>query len=382
MNAEIEAYLKSCFFSSDDELRFDEITGGNINHIYRVRSKLTGKTLILKQARREAVISREMKLEVCRGRREAGYIKLCGSFLPGSLPELYGYNRRLRLLVMQDMSPGYEMLRSALLAGRSFDFLPSFLADFVAATTVGTSDFALEPKKKKALVKSFTNPDLCALTERLVFTEPFVGSPENSVSAENESFCRERILSNKTLRAAAAGLKYDFMNKPQALIHGDLHFGSIFVSDSGAVVFDPEFCFFGPIGFDSGNVFAHFVMEYIYASVSGNKKLAEEMRRGAGEFISAFEERLSAMLAEQRTDAVLCSPDFTKRFVASVISDTAGFAGVECLRRTVGIAKIPEFGMLCPSARSEMERRVIEAGISLIEAYGTSAPAADVLKAL
>nr|MCR5041307.1 hypothetical protein [Clostridia bacterium] len=58
-------------------------------------------------------------------------------------------------------------------------------------------------------------------------------------------------------------------------------------------------------------------------------------------------------------------------FVASVISDTAGFAGVECLRRTVGIAKIPEFGLLGGTERARAERIIIETGIFLIEKAGS-----------
>ena len=51
------------------------------------------------------------------------------------------------------------------------------------------------------------------------------------------------------------------MNAPQALIHGDLHFGSVFAKPDGVVVFDPEFCFFGPVGYDLGNLIAHFLLE-------------------------------------------------------------------------------------------------------------------------
>lgn len=44
------------------------------------------------------------------------------------------------------------------------------------------------------------------------------------------------------------------MNHAQALVHGDLHSGSIFVNEEGLKVIDPEFAYYGPIGYDIGNV--------------------------------------------------------------------------------------------------------------------------------
>ena len=46
------------------------------------------------------------------------------------------------------------------------------------------------------------------------------------------------------------------MGSPEALIHGDLHTGSIMVTESETRVIDPEFAFYGPMGFDVGAVSA------------------------------------------------------------------------------------------------------------------------------
>lgn len=47
--------------------------------------------------------------------------------------------------------------------------------------------------------------------------------------------------------------KYKFMTEAQALLHGDLHSGSIMVTDTDTKVIDPEFGFMGPMAFDIGN---------------------------------------------------------------------------------------------------------------------------------
>ena len=41
----------------------------------------------------------------------------------------------------------------------------------------------------------------------------------------------------------------------KSLIHGDLHTGSIFINEESTKVFDPEFCFYGPMGYVKGNCF-------------------------------------------------------------------------------------------------------------------------------
>ena len=46
------------------------------------------------------------------------------------------------------------------------------------------------------------------------------------------------------------------MTHAQALIHGDLHTGSIFIKEDSTKVIDAEFAFYGPIGYDVGNVIA------------------------------------------------------------------------------------------------------------------------------
>jgi 5-methylthioribose kinase len=53
---------------------------------------------------------------------------------------------------------------------------------------------------------------------------------------------------------AISRLKLKFMGSPEALIHGDLHTGSIMVTQSETLVIDPEFAFYGPMGFDIGAV--------------------------------------------------------------------------------------------------------------------------------
>ena len=98
------------------------------------------------------------------------------------------------------------------------------------------TDLVISRADKKENVKKFTNPELCDITEGL------------------ENFVRENLYEDKVLHTEVLKLKDRFQNYSQSLIHGDLHSGSIFVNENGIKVIDPEFSFYGPIGYDVGNV--------------------------------------------------------------------------------------------------------------------------------
>ena len=56
--------------------------------------------------------------------------------------------------------------------------------------------------------------------------------------------------------------KYQFMTSMQALVHGDLHTGSIMLTPTDTRVIDPEFALVGPIGFDVGAVIGNLFLAY------------------------------------------------------------------------------------------------------------------------
>ena len=363
-----EAYLKQSIFPASSELVFEEISEGNINHIYRATDLSSKRSVILKHAERVSRISPDIQLCEDRGRREAAYFNYFASVVPDALPQLFAYDDALHLIVMQDMKDA-PVLRKLMLAGKPVDALGQKLGAFAAETTAATTDFCL-PHEKKQMQQAFFNPELCALTEDLVFTAPFVGAKDNSVCAENETYLETQIYQNTALRTQAAALKFRFMNAPQALIHGDLHFGSVFIADGNPVIFDPEFCFFGPIGFDLGNLLAHFLMERIFAALCfepQNGEFSAWLKRETQELLQTFETRLLSVLQKTCHDPVLKNEQFLKTFVASVFSDTAGYAGAECLRRTIGIAKIPEFDRLPHEKRVQMEKEIMKTGVLLME---------------
>lgn len=105
-------------------------------------------------------------------------------------------------------------------------------------------------------MKQFTNPDLCDITEKLVFTDPFFDSETNDFEEELREFA-EALWADLEVQARAAELKRIFLTSAETLVHGDLHTGSIFANETETKIIDPEFAFYGPFGFDIGHFIAN-----------------------------------------------------------------------------------------------------------------------------
>ncbi|STV43952.1 5-methylthioribose kinase [Klebsiella pneumoniae] len=59
-----------------------------------------------------------------------------------------------------------------------------------------------------------------------------------------------------------AALKHRFFAHAEALLHGDIHSGSIFVAEGSLKAIDAEFGYFGPIGFDIGTAIGNLLLNY------------------------------------------------------------------------------------------------------------------------
>ena len=74
------------------------------------------------------------------------------------------------------------------------------------------------------------------------------------------------LRADRDLKVEAQQLKHMFAANAETLVHGDLHSGSIMVTDDDTRVIDPEFAFYGPMAFDVGMLLANFWMAYLLAA--------------------------------------------------------------------------------------------------------------------
>src|SRR5690606_36832973 len=125
------------------------------------------------------------------------------------------------------------------------------LGEYLAQTLFHTSDFYLHPHEKKAQVARFINPEMCEITEDLFFNDPYQIHERNNYPLGLEADVAA-LRDDPQLTLAVAALKHQFFSHAEALLHGDIHSGTIFVADGSLKANDAEFGFFGPIGFDIG----------------------------------------------------------------------------------------------------------------------------------
>ena len=373
------------FFASGEETVCEEIGDGNINYVFRIRSPESGRSLVVKQADR-LLRSSGRPLDQNRSRLEAAILKLEGELAAGFVPQVYRYDEVMAATVMEDVS-AYRNLRKELMAGRVYPHLGKNLAAFLADTLLPTTDLVLDAEEKKRRVQFFVNPELCKITEDLVLTEPYYDYKDrNILFPGNEAFVEEHLYRDENLHAEIAALRLNFMNNAQALLHGDLHTGSVLANEAGIKVLDPEFAFYGPIGYDIGNVIGNLFFAWAYQAFSvpesgtamreeapeapdaGNAETILALKNCITEVYDQTFSRLAARYDELVTLPLYRVPAFREQWLYSVKADAAGYAGTEMIRRTVGDSKVAEITFVTePERRIPMERSLIRMGIALIK---------------
>jgi len=271
---EVSDYVqeKLSYFDADARLECKEIGDGNLNYVFRVKDPASGKSIIVKQAGEALRISAEMHVSTDRGRIEAKILGIQDSYAPGLVPKVYLYDATMCAMVMEDMI-GHTMMRTGLLKHETYPKFADHVTTFMVHSLLRTTDVVMGHKEKKELVKSFINPDLCEISEDLVYSEPFIDyNHRNNVFPPNADFVKKELYEDQALHLEAAKLKFEFMNNAQSLIHGDLHTGSVFINKEHTYIFDPEFAFFGPMGYDIGNVIANM----FFAWCNGDATIEDE----------------------------------------------------------------------------------------------------------
>ncbi|RXJ04168.1 S-methyl-5-thioribose kinase [Anaerobacillus alkaliphilus] len=341
-------YVKTrlSFFPDDAELTCKEIGDGNLNYVFRIIDTKTGKSLIVKQAGPVARISDEFKLSPDRNRIESEILSLQHKLAPGFVPMMFHYDPIMNCCAMEDLSD-HEIMRTALLQYKKFPLFADHITTFLVNTLLLTSDVVMDHKEKKELVKQFINPELCEITEDLVFTEPFIDHPRNDVFEATKEFIQENIWGDPELALETAKLKLEFMTNAQSLLHGDLHTGSIFIKEDSTKIIDPEFAFYGPIGYDVGNVIANLIFAYVHAraTIDDEAKKVDYMsylEDTIVDTIDLYKDKFMVAWDEKALDPVASYPGFKEYYIGKVLDNTAAVTGLELCRRIIGIAHVKD----------------------------------------
>jgi 5-methylthioribose kinase len=373
------------YFDNDSELACSEIGDGNLNYVFRVVDLKSSKSLIIKQAGPCARIAEDIKVSPDRNRIESEVLQLQYKLAEALVPEVFDYDPIMNCCIMEDLSD-HMIMRKELMAHKKFPLFAEHITTFMVRTLLLTSDVVLDHKVKKELVKNYINPELCEITEELVFTEPFFDCPRNNVFEATREFAERELWNDERLLLETAKLKFEFMTNAQSLVHGDLHTGSIFVKADSTKVIDPEFAFYGPAGFDVGNVVANLIFAYENAEATIDDSYEKEdyknwLEETIVQVIELFKSKFRAAWDNAVTERTSKYKGFKEYYLDSILRDTAATAGCELCRRILGLANVKDITSienLEKRARAEkiclavgkrfiMERESIKTGRLFIE---------------
>ena len=226
-----------------------EVGDGNLNLVFIVKGAAGG--VAVKQALPYVrLVGESWPLPLSRSHYEYLALTHQARLAPGLVPDVLHHNEGLALVVMELIEP-HIIMRKGLIAGTLYPCFVGDIATFLARTLFFSSDLALPAARKKEGIAAFAgNHALCKITEDLIFTDPYRVAEQNRWTQPWLDATAAAFREDLDLHAAISRLKLKFLNAPEALIHGDLHTGSIMVTENSTVVIDPEFAFYGPMGFD------------------------------------------------------------------------------------------------------------------------------------
>ncbi len=338
--------------------RVREVGDGNLNLVFIVESETGG--VIVKQALPYVrLVGESWPLPLKRSFFEYHALIRQEKRSPGQVPEVFHFDEAQALIVMEFLSP-HVILRRALIDGRELPKIADDLAVFMARTLFRGSDLAMPTRERKADLALFAdNVELCDITENLVFSDPYFDAEMNSHTSPELDGMVAQLRADRDLKVTAQRMKHLFAAKAETLLHGDLHSGSIMVTDGETRIIDPEFAFYGPMAFDVGMLFANFWMAYFAQEGHEENGSRDSMRAYLLDVLercwsgfrvefsrlwrterdgilyqkSLFEAQGDTLGSEQALDAVL----------HEMWVDLLGFAGIEIHRRILGLAHNADF---------------------------------------
>ena len=324
----------------------EPITEGNVNLLFRVKNPATGRSLVVKQALGYAWRYPDFKMPKDRLKIEHEVLSLAARYAPEQVPEVYFFDPEDAVLVMEDLGRLEEM-RAALRRGVRFPKAAEHLGRYMARTLFYTSDLFMPSEEKKQKAAEMVNPVLRKVQEDLVFTQPYIPHPNNRYTKPLEPLVQE-IYADDDLRAEVLELKERYMTQAQALIHNDLHTGSILAGPDETKVVDPEFAFFGPIGHDLGTYLGNLALAY--AAYEAHAPSEEEKATFRDWLLASFEETWRVFerefLAAWEKDGQKGewpSATYQARYLKRLLQDAAGFGAAEMFRRLIGMAHVSDF---------------------------------------
>ncbi len=315
----ISAYLQErAWIGSDEKLtRIEKAGEGNMNLALRV---FTGRrTFIIKQSRPWVEKYPHIAAPWDRVIREARFYELIKDFpeVAGAMPALIGIDPLSRVMACEDLGEAgdfTDIYGDKNLSVGEIDSLAAWLS-------------ALHRLNFELNIRSgLTNRDMRLLNHEHIFHFPL--ERENGLDLDTITSglraAADKLIDDTAYVAKARDLGKFYLADGPTLLHGDYFPGSWLRTDSGLRIIDPEFCFFGGAEFDAGVILAHL-------------HLSNQSIQSIERFQQSYQ-----------------PPD------AFAIELALGLAGVEIMRRIIGVAQLPlSYGLKRKTQLLETSRQLV-----------------------
>ncbi|MGJ5093785.1 S-methyl-5-thioribose kinase [Bradyrhizobium oligotrophicum] len=339
-----------------------EVGDGNLNLVFIVKGSSGG--LAVKQALPYVrLVGESWPLPLSRAHYEHLALTHQNRLAPGLVPAIVHHDPALALTAMELLEP-HIIMRRGLVAGTIYPAFVDHITTFMARTLFFSSDLALSAAAKKDAIASFAgNHALCKITEDLIFTDPYRIAEQNRWTSPWLDATAAEIRADLDLHVAISRLKLKFLSCAEALIHGDLHTGSIMVTNTETRVIDPEFAFYGPMGFDVGAVLANLLMAYFasegHEQERGSRDAFESwVLATVDEVWTGFADKFLVLWRSEATGDAYPPSLFpgeagatrleTERqaYMAGLFQDAVGFTAAKIIRRILGLAHNIDFELI------------------------------------
>lgn len=364
-----------------------EVGDGNLNLVFIVTGP-GGKAIVKQALPYVRLVGDSWPLPLYRAYFEYHALTRQAARDPGSVPVLYHFDESQALIVMEFLAP-HVILRRKLIAGEQVAGLAGFLGRYCARTAFRGSELSMQSPDKKADVALFAgNVEIPAITEALVFTDPYFEAERNNHTEGLEPVIAQ-LRADPALKVKVQQALQRFVSNTETMVHGDLHSGSIMSTDSDSRVIDPEFVQYGPMGFDIGMLCANFLMAYFSQPAHRGSDLEAYQAWILGvidETCRVFETEFRHLWATERTGILYPASLFEDQdhdstpacdaVLATLWRDAWAVCGIEMHRRCLSLAHNADFEDIADvSVRAPLEARNLLMGAELIHTADTLADA-------
>ncbi|MFZ5672876.1 MAG: S-methyl-5-thioribose kinase [Pseudomonadota bacterium] len=353
-----------------------EVGDGNLNLVFIVKG--SAGAVVVKQALPYVrLVGDSWPLPLERSYYEHMALSEQARHAPSLVPKIHHYDRDLALIVMEYLSP-HIIMRKGLIRGVEYPLFAGHIAEFMAQSLFNTSALAVPAAAHKQRIAAFAgNTELCKITEDLVFTDPYRIAKLNRWTTPYLDDIAAQFRRDEPLKIKVQERKLQFLTSAEAMIHGDLHTGSVMLTPQDTRIIDPEFAFVGPMGFDTGAVIGNLLIAY-YAQTGHEERIGG--RNAYRHWILLQTENVWRLFSKRFLDLwdrskagdaympeLFTEPEGAaafaaekQRFMRKLLTDTISFAGIKMIRRILGLAHTEDLESIKdPALRAKCERKAL-----------------------